>query len=81
MEKTDELYMKPLIAMMEVYTRPTTKVNKNPSEARRPTKLNLELYCINETLVDDPSYPYLHHEKYRSNDVSTWNERACKGNT
>ena len=29
-------------------------------EARRLTKHNLELEWINEPLVDDPGYPYLH---------------------
>lgn len=32
----------------------------------------------NGQLVDDPDYLYLHHERCKPNDVSTWNVRACK---
>ncbi|WMV24135.1 hypothetical protein MTR67_017520 [Solanum verrucosum] len=44
-------------------------------------KLTQTASGINEAPIDDPDYLYLHHERCRTNDISTWNERACKGNS
>ena len=43
-------------------------------------QLSQNAYGINEALVDDPEYMYMHHETMQAKQLSTWNVRSCKGN-
>ena len=55
------------------------KIKGNPSEAMSLTQLTRTIGCIDKEPIDDLEYLCLQHEKMQGKWLSTWNVRACKG--